>query len=164
MLTQLTTASALAFSSPSPRPNVVFLVVESTDGRTWQRGYQNSVIPLPNIGALGDQGVAFHRHYSNAPVCCPSRATFWSGRHAHKIPHKSHLPNSSLPVGGAWNNYEGLPSGFKDKMSDVLTEHGYDVKILGKTDWGTGGHTLNVRLNSWTMYTRFPYNISATTG
>jgi len=32
------------------RPNVVFLVVESTDGRTWQRGYQNSVIPLRDQG------------------------------------------------------------------------------------------------------------------
>ena len=47
---KLTTAPALAFSPPTPRPNVVFLVVESTDGRTWQRGYQNSVIPLRDQG------------------------------------------------------------------------------------------------------------------
>ena len=33
------------------------------------------------------------------------------------------------------------------------------VKITGKTDWSAGGHSDNVYLNSWTMYTRFPYNV-----
>jgi len=84
------------------RPNIVFLVVESTDGRTWSEGYSNGVIPLPNIRELQEGGLEFQRHYSNAPVCCPSRATFWSGRHAHNIPHV----NNGLDVGGAWNNYE----------------------------------------------------------
>lgn len=55
--------------------------------RTWSNGYQNSVLELPNIRKLQAKGVSFERHYANAPVCCPSRATFWSGRHAHNIPH-----------------------------------------------------------------------------
>ena len=46
----------------------------------------------------------------------------------------------------------GLPQGFDEKMSDLLAAEGYNVKILGKTDWSAGGHSLNVRLNSWTMY------------
>ena len=167
MLSGLTVA-AISWSPTAPAqqppPNIIFLVVESTDGRTWQRGYQNNVIPLPNIRTLEETGVAFHRHYSNAPVCCPSRATFWSGRHAHKIPHSSRVPGANLSVGGAWNNFEGLPPGFDDKLSDVLGRHGYEVKILGKTDWTSGGHSLNVRLNAWTMYTRFPYNVSADGG
>ena len=155
--------SMMNLSTPL-QPNIVFLVVESTDGRTWQRGYQDDVIPLPNIRALQEHGVAFHRHYSNAPVCCPSRATFWSGRHAHKIPHTSRVPGSGLPVDGAWNNFEGLPPGFDDKMSDVLARHGYSTAIFGKRDWTAGAHTLNVQLNSWTMYTQFPYSIDRTGG
>lgn len=69
------------------RPNIVFLVVESTDGRTWQRGYSNDLIPLPAIRQLQNGGVAFHRHYANAPVssfwlyaplCCPKSLFFIS--------------------------------------------------------------------------------------
>ena len=54
-------------------PNVVFLVVESTDGRTWSPGYSDDAIPLPNIRELQAGGLEFRKHYSNAPVCCPSR-------------------------------------------------------------------------------------------
>ena len=147
---------------PPPRgdkPNIVFLVVESTDGRTWQRGYSNDLIPMPAIRGLQEHGVAFHRHYSNAPVCCPSRATFWSGRHAHKIPHQSKVPGGPA-VQGAWNNYEGLPADFDERIDQVLgAAGGYNTKITGKTDWSAGGHSENVYLNSWTMYTQFPYNI-----
>ncbi len=47
---------------------------------------------------------------------------------------------------------------------DVMEKTEYSVKISGKEDWSTGGHSENVRLNSWTMYTRFPYNVSETGG
>ena len=122
------------------RPNIVFLVVESTDGRTWSPGYQNDVIPMPNIRKLQASGVEFQRHYSNAPVCCPSRATFWSGRHAHKIPHT----NNGIDVGGAWNNYEGLPLDYKQRLDQVMSNEGYNVKVSGKTDWSAGAHSENV--------------------
>jgi hypothetical protein len=62
---------------PVPRgdkPNIVFLVVESTDGRTWQRGYSNDLIPMPAVRGLQENGVSFHRHYSNAPVCWSVRS------------------------------------------------------------------------------------------
>ena len=155
-------AAAAAAAAAESRPNIVFLVVESTDGRTWRKGYQGDVVPLPNLRALesGPGGASFHRHYANAPVCCPSRATFWSGRHAHNIPHE----HNGFEVGGAWNNYEGLPSNFTDRIDQVLGRNGYNVKISGKEDWSSGEHSLNVRLNSWTMYARFPYSINQTGG
>ena len=137
------------------KPNIVFLVCESTDGRTWQRGYQNNTVPLPTLRKLEELGgTSFHRHYSNTPVCCPSRATFWSGRHAHHIPHV----HNGIQVNGVWNNYEGLPSNFSNRIDQVLQRNGYDTKIFGKQDWTAGAHTVNVRLNAWTMYTQFPYN------
>ena len=115
--------------TPPPRgdtPNIVFLVVESTDGRTWQRGYSNDAIPLPSIRELQENGVAFHRHYANAPVCCPSRATFWSGRHAHKIPHSSAIPGGPT-VQGAWNNYEGLPKNFDQRIDQVSSHNNHSI-------------------------------------
>eukprot|EP00750_Incisomonas_marina_P011377 INCI16370.5.p1 GENE.INCI16370.5~~INCI16370.5.p1 ORF type:complete len:555 (+),score=64.45 INCI16370.5:814-2478(+) len=152
--------------APAPRgdkPNIVFLVVESTDGRTWQRGYSDDAIPMPAIRELQEGGVAFHRHYANAPVCCPSRATFWSGRHANRIPHHSAIPGGPM-VQGAWNNYEGLPQNFSQRIDQVLASNGYNTMITGKEDWTAGGHSENVYLNSWTMYTRFPYDVNKSGG
>ena len=64
--------------------------------RTWSPGYSNDVIPLPNLRELQQGGLNFRKHYANAPVCCPSRATFWSGRHASNIPHD----HNGIAVGG----------------------------------------------------------------
>lgn len=163
------------------KPNIVFLVVESTDGRTWQEGYQDNVIPLPNLRQLAQGGYAFHRHYSNTPVCCPSRATLWSGRHAHKIPHvqrqqqgsddnnnhssSTHNSSKELPVNGVWNNFEGLPPDFDLRIDQILQRHGgYTTHLAGKLDFTTGGHSESVRLSAWTMYTRFPYNLHQSGG
>lgn len=142
------------------RPNIVFLVVESTDGRTWTPGYSNSALALPALRGLQAKGANFVTHYSNAPVCCPSRATFWSGRHAHNIPHE----NGNVSVGGAWNNYEGLPANFSQRIDQVLGESGYDTLVSGKQDWQTGGHSTNVYLQAWTMYTQFSYDVNASGG
>jgi arylsulfatase A-like enzyme len=143
------------------RPNIIFLVVESTDGRTWTPGYQNDAVPLPNFRELQKGGLNFRKHYANAPVCCPSRATFWSGRHASNIPHE----HNGIAVGGAWNNYEGLPSNFTQRIDQVMSAvSGYNVKVNGKTDWATGGHSENVRLSAWTMNVPFPYDVNASGG
>jgi len=143
-------------------PNIVFIIDESTDGRTYRPdGFAPTV--LPNIRKLADAGVQFDTHYVNAPVCCPSRASIWSGRYPHRMPHQQ-VDNEALTVNGVWNNYEGNPQGYDDLIGDVMQRRGYDVSIVGKTDWFSGGHSLNVRLNSWTMYTRFPYNVNKTGG
>jgi len=163
-LTLSITAAVIAHatSDADKRPNIVFLVVESTDGRAWGRDYQDGAVDLPNIRALQDAGVEFQSHYSNAPVCCPSRATFWSGRHAHNIPHDQ--KTSGIFVGGVWNNYEGLPANFSKRLDQTLMQEGYNVKMSGKYDWTTGSHSDNVHYDAWTMYTPFPYNLSAGLG
>ena len=149
------------------KPNILFLVVESTDGRTWTPGYQNGAIPeLPTFKMLQDGGLNFKKHYANVPVCCPSRSTFWSGRHDHHIPHQ-HPGYANITVGGAWNNYEGLPANYSRRLDQVMSNRSltnYQVKVAGKTDWATGGHSVNVHLDAWTMYAQWPYNISAMGG
>jgi len=131
-LVELANAAALGRHATldTTRPNVVFLVVESTDGRTWTPGYQNGVLDeaIPSIRRMQAGGVYFQRHYSNAPVCCPSRATFWSGRHASNIMHQ----HGAMKVGGVYNNYEGLPDNYTNRIDQVMERAGYDVKMTGK--------------------------------
>jgi hypothetical protein len=96
---------------PQPRngrPNILFLIVESTDGRTWTPGYSNDAIKLPNLRALQKGGLNFQHHFSNSPVCCPSRSAFWSGRHVSNLEH-THKGYPGIEVPGAINSAFCLP-------------------------------------------------------
>lgn len=84
------------------------------------------------------------------------------GRQPHNIPHS----HNGLRVGGAWNNYEGVgkittTDGVteRDVLGVLLNQSGYTVKLTGKEDWTSGGHSLMTMLDSWTIYTRFPYSL-----
>jgi arylsulfatase K len=166
-----TFASVSSSLSKQQRPNILFLIDESTDGRTYRPSFE--AIDLINIKRLfaptagrrrGSRNtkpttVQFDTHYVTAPVCAASRASIWSGKYPHKIPHLQ--ASTGMKVEGAWNNFEGLPRNYTDKIHDVLERSaGYDVKISGKTDWVAGGHSLANRLSAWTMYASLPYNIT----
>src|SRR4051794_19479926 len=63
----------------APQPNIVVLVSDdlpSLDGRIVAR--------LPNIKSVFvDHGVTFQDVHSENPLCCPSRASFYTGQHSH---------------------------------------------------------------------------------
>ena len=62
-------------ASAADGPNVV--VVMTDDQRYDDMG------PIPNTRRLiGDAGVTFSRYYASYPVCCPARATFFTGQYA----------------------------------------------------------------------------------
>ena len=47
------------------RPNIVWLHVESTDGRTYSDAMKD-VVPIPNIRSLQDRGAKFENFYANS--------------------------------------------------------------------------------------------------
>ena len=60
----------------SSGPNVV--VVMTDDQRF------DDMAALPNTKRLiGEAGVTFTRYFASYPVCCPARATFFTGQYAH---------------------------------------------------------------------------------
>lgn len=143
----------------SSRPNFVFLLAESTDGRLFR---PDSPVPLPNIRALqASGGVLFDSTYANAPVCCPSRSSFLSGRYPHKLNHT----HNGVDVRGVWNNYEGLPVNYNATLFDLLRDAGgYALHLGGKTDWTVGGHSESCFLEAFTHNVPFPFNVSADGG
>lgn len=75
-------------------------------------------IKTPNIDKLAQRGVNFTRAYCQAPVCGPSRMSFYTGRYAF-----SH--------GASYNN---VPLRVSEKgMGDYLRPQGYRVALVGKT-------------------------------
>jgi arylsulfatase K len=119
-----------------PQPNIIFFQTDSMDGRAMGcMGHPAMQRATPNIDALAERGVIFRNCYSNSPVCCPSRASMWSGTFASTCE--------------GWNNHKGLDP--QDPIvTDRLVEEGYAVKRLGKVDYLTGRHTLRARVSPWT--------------
>ncbi|MDI5934986.1 alkaline phosphatase family protein [Halomonas kalidii] len=75
-------------------------------------------IRTPNIDALAARGVNFTRAYCQAPVCGPSRMSFYTGRYA--ISH-----------GASYNN---VPLRVDERtIGDYLRPEGYRVALVGKT-------------------------------
>lgn len=148
-----------AGASKSP-PNILWLHVESTDGRLYNA---DSPVPIPNIRSVQARGVNFDNFYANVPICCPSRASVWTGRQPHRLEHEM----NGVWVPGAISNYEGIgPADTKwdhSKISDLLAPT-YEVVIGGKEDWLSGGHSLTTMVDSWSVYARFPYNMPENAG
>ncbi len=99
---------------PQEHPNV--LVIEADDMR-W-----DDVRWMPNVRRLIQaRGLTFESSFSPYPLCCPSRASFLTGRYAHNHRVLSHAE----PFGFA---------SFRDKrtIATVLQKAGYRTGLVGK--------------------------------
>ena len=119
-------------ASMSSKPNVIFVHVDSMDGRTVLPG---SPALTPNIDRLASRGVRFDNTYCAAPECVPSRAAIWSGRRPDQT--------------GVWSNGHGLPPDYPIIMEQVA-KVGYDTNFIGRHDFNSGHHSLSANLSSWT--------------
>jgi N-acetylglucosamine-6-sulfatase len=107
-------------------PNIIFFL---TDDETAQE-----MIGMPQTNALiASQGATFSRAYISYPLCCPSRATFFTGRYMHN----HGVRGNAAPTGGAQT--------FKDRGNEAqdlpvrLKAAGYRTAHIGKYLNGYGG-------------------------
>lgn len=114
------------------KPNIIFIQAESFDGRALGfLGHPALRRATPRLDGLAADGACFENTYCNFPLCCPSRASMWSGRFAHRV--------------GAWNNYRGLTPE-TPTFATRLAAAGYTMGIIGKTDYLSGNHSGTARL------------------
>lgn len=118
--------------SVSSKPNIIFVHVDSMDGRT---ALPESPALTPNIDQLASRGVRFDNTYCASPECVPSRAAIWSGRRPDQT--------------GAWSNGHGLSPNYPIIMK-LLADNGYDTNFIGRHDFLSGSHSLSANLSSWT--------------
>jgi N-acetylglucosamine-6-sulfatase len=60
------------------QPNIVFIFTDDQDV------HLNSLDYMPLLKQhLTDQGTSFPNHYCTVSLCCPSRASLWTGKAAH---------------------------------------------------------------------------------
>ncbi len=89
----------------------------------------------PNLDNLAGSGVLFKNAYSHCPICVPSRASMLSGLFIHHCE--------------AWNNFKGL-SETDHTFFDTFSQSGYNTRIIGRTDYLSGFHTIRARVSAWT--------------
>ncbi|MBR9829925.1 MAG: alkaline phosphatase family protein [Oceanospirillales bacterium] len=99
------------------QPNILFIMADQL--RADYLGCNgHPTIKTPTIDALAAKGVNFTKAYTQAPVCGPSRMSFYTGRYAF-----SH--------GATYNN---VPLKLSEKtIGDYLRPLGYRVGLVGKT-------------------------------
>ncbi len=118
------------------KPNVILIHTDSMDGRAMGcMGHPAMHRATPNLDALAGQGTLFRNAYTNNPICCPSRASMWSGQFTYHCE--------------GWNNYKGLEPGDVTFM-EQLEQAGYDLKRIGKEDYLSGAHSVRARVSPWT--------------
>jgi len=114
-------------SRSGDRPNVLVIM---TDDQTLEE-----MRAMPRTKQLiGDQGTTFDEYYVSFPVCCPSRATYYSGQYAHNNGVKDNVP----PLGGAG---KFVPHE-NDSLAVWMQKAGYQTASIGKylNGWGEDGN------------------------
>ncbi|NLT05644.1 MAG: sulfatase [Solirubrobacterales bacterium] len=130
---------AAAAGAQQTRPNIVFVM---TDDQT-----PASVDYQRNVRLLRDQGASFDHTVATFPLCCPSRATYYSGQYSH---NHGVLHNAG-PFGGytRFDNSNTLPmwlraAGYRTMhVGRYLNGYGVQNAVLteippGWDDWISG--------------------------
>jgi iduronate 2-sulfatase len=77
LLLTIVFASAAFAQTPSPRPNVLYIV--SDDLNNSLSCYGDKLVKSPRIDELASRGTRFDRAYCQYPLCNPSRSSFLTG-------------------------------------------------------------------------------------
>ncbi len=141
-VTRIAPASPRTVEPPQRRKNV--LVIETDDMRWDDLRWMPQVRRL-----LVRKGLSFENSFAPYPLCCPSRASFLTGRYAHNHHVYSHVD----PFGFA---------SFDDKrtIATVLQKAGYRTALVGKylNGYGeqplrrTGEPSLNYEPPGWNQW------------
>ncbi|MCH8816902.1 MAG: sulfatase-like hydrolase/transferase [Chloroflexi bacterium] len=111
---------------PSDTPN--FLIIMSDEhGPMFSSTYGHRLVDTSNMDRLAARGTTFDAHYSNSPLCVPSRLSFMTGKFVSTI--------------RGWDNATPLYLG-ELTWPYLLRSRGYDTALDGKMHM-LGRHALH---------------------
>ena len=111
------------------KPNIIFILSDDQDLLLNSLDHMDAVQTH-----LVSHGTSFTKHYAHVSLCCPSRATLWTGRHAHNT---NITDVSNKNPGGGWNAVQ--QNGLSDKyLPQWIQDEGYNTYYSGKLYNGHG--------------------------
>ncbi len=99
------------------KPNILLIEADQMAAFVLSTYSPNGQAKTPHLDALAADGVVFENAYSNSPICCPSRASKFTGR----------LPSSHEVWGNGAEFRSDLPT-----MMHFLRAAGYRCVVSGK--------------------------------
>jgi len=112
---------------PSPdKPNIL-VIMSDEHGPMFSSTYGHPLVDTPNMDRLAAQGTTFDAHYTNSPLCVPSRLSFMTGKFVSTI--------------RGWDNATPLYLG-ELTWPYLLRSQGYDTALDGKMHM-LGRHALH---------------------
>jgi len=105
-----------AQETPSSRPNILFIMVDEMRWNAMSCA-GNPIVKTPNLDRLAQLGTRFATAYTVAPICTPSRYSFFTSRYAH--------------VHGSTDNQTPLREP-QVLLPTILKGLGYETAISGK--------------------------------
>lgn len=130
-----------ALAQQQQRPNIVFIMTDDQDAA--------SVARMPNVQRLiAQQGTTFGNSFASTPQCCPSRASFLTGKYTH-----NHKVFTNLPPDGGYEEASeiGLE---KSTIATWLDRSGYATAYMGKYLNQYFGPEVPPGWDKWYGYTR----------
>ncbi len=107
-----------AGAQTGPRPNIIVLLTDDQESR--------SMRVMKTVGKeLKRKGVTMKRFYDNFPLCCPARATIFTGQYAH-----NHNVLSNQPPDGGYGVFNELHG--DNYLPLWLQAAGYRTSYVGK--------------------------------
>jgi arylsulfatase A-like enzyme len=81
---------------------------------------------MPHVQAMERRGLTFQDYFVSDSLCCPSRASIFTGR----FPHDTHVYDNSPPEGG-YAVFHGRGEE-QQTFATALQRKGYDTALMGK--------------------------------
>jgi arylsulfatase A-like enzyme len=127
-------SATVPIAAPSP-PNIVFVLTDDLSS--------NLVPYMPQVRAMMRRGATFTNYFVTDSLCCPSRASIFTGLY----PHSSGVHTNTPPDGGlhAFNSH-GNPG---RTFAAVLQSRGYRTALMGKY---LNGYEPDLRIGSSLPY------------
>lgn len=65
------------------QPNVIFIVADQWSTAMADGSGKNDFVQTPGLDTLAEEGKRFEQSYSSYPLCCPARASMFTGLMPH---------------------------------------------------------------------------------
>ena len=117
---------------PDERPNLILLMVDDLSFFEMQYSFGRALGDGSNAfdTYFTDQGATFPQFFNTTPLCCPSRASYLTGRYAHN--HGVYGNNYNLAGGnGGWRGFREQGNE-EENIGPWLSDAGYYTGLIGK--------------------------------
>lgn len=114
------------------QPNILMIMADQLAAQALSL-YGNKVCKTPNLERLASKGVTFANHYSNNPLCVPSRASMLTGKYSPEIAvyDNANEISSSFPTMPHFMRTLGYQTFLSGKMHFIGPDqlHGFEERL-----------------------------------